>query len=152
MIFADKLIRLRRQRGWSQEELAEKLQVSRQAVSKWESAQTAPELEKLLQLSALFGVSTDYLLKDEMEPEETGQTAGEPADKRNDLSQNAQEDGPAQSDCQEPGLIKGRVKQTLDILFWPLVVAIYLGLSFLTGRWELTWLIWPLAAVLSAVL
>ena len=64
MIFADKLIRLRKKNGWSQEELAEKLNVSRQAVSKWESAQTVPELEKLLQLSALFGVTTDYLLKD----------------------------------------------------------------------------------------
>ena len=56
MIFADKLIRLRKKNGWSQEELAEKLNVSRQAVSKWEGAQTVPELEKLLQMSALFGV------------------------------------------------------------------------------------------------
>ena len=54
MIFADKLIRLRKKNGWSQEELAEKLNVSRQAVSKWEGAQTVPELEKLLQLSVLF--------------------------------------------------------------------------------------------------
>ena len=70
MIFAEKLIRLRKKNGWSQEELAEKLNVSRQAVSKWEGAQTVPELEKLLQLSALFGVTTDYLLKDELEAEE----------------------------------------------------------------------------------
>ena len=70
MIFADKLIRLRKKSGWSQEELAEKMHVSRQAVSKWESAQTVPELEKLLQLSSLFGVTTDYLLKDELELEE----------------------------------------------------------------------------------
>ncbi len=70
MIFADKLIRLRKRSGWSQEELAERMQVSRQAVSKWESAQTVPELEKILQLSALFGVSTDYLLKDELETEQ----------------------------------------------------------------------------------
>ena len=70
MIFADKLIRLRKKNGWSQEELAEKLNVSRQAVSKWEGAQTVPELEKLLQMSALFGVTTDYLLKDELEQEE----------------------------------------------------------------------------------
>lgn len=70
MIFAEKLIRLRKKSGWSQEELAEKLNVSRQAVSKWEGAQTVPELEKLLQLSVLFGVTTDYLLKDELEAEE----------------------------------------------------------------------------------
>lgn len=70
MIFADKIIRLRKKNGWSQEELAEKMQVSRQAVSKWEGAQTIPDIEKLLMLSKLFGVTTDYLLKDEIEAEE----------------------------------------------------------------------------------
>lgn len=70
MIFADKIVQLRKKNGWSQEELAEKMNVSRQAVSKWESAQTVPELEKILQLSALFGVTTDYLLKDGLETEE----------------------------------------------------------------------------------
>ncbi len=70
MILADKIMRLRKKNGWSQEELAEKMKVSRQAVSKWESAQTTPDLEKILQLSNLFGVTTDYLLKDELEAEE----------------------------------------------------------------------------------
>ncbi len=70
MILADKITNLRKRNGWSQEELAEKMQVSRQAVSKWESAQTAPDLEKLLLLSKLFGVTTDYLLKEELEEEE----------------------------------------------------------------------------------
>ncbi len=70
MILADKIIRLRKKNGWSQEELADKMNVSRQAVSKWESAQTIPDLEKILQLSILFGVTTDYLLKDEIEDEE----------------------------------------------------------------------------------
>lgn len=69
MILADKIIRLRKKNGWSQEELAEKMQVSRQAVSKWEGAQSVPDLEKVLRLSSLFGVTTDYLLKDEMESE-----------------------------------------------------------------------------------
>ena len=70
MILADKIIRLRKKKGWSQEELADKVNVSRQAVSKWEGAQTIPDLDKILQLSALFGVTTDYLLKDEIEDEE----------------------------------------------------------------------------------
>lgn len=55
MILADKIIRLRKKNGWSQEELAEKMNVSRQAVSKWEAAQTTPDLEKILQLGNLFG-------------------------------------------------------------------------------------------------
>ena len=70
MILADKIMNLRKKKGWSQEELAEKIQVSRQAVSKWEGAQAVPDLEKILMLSKLFGVTTDYLLKDEMEDEE----------------------------------------------------------------------------------
>ena len=70
MILADKIIKLRKKNGWSQEELAEKINISRQAVSKWESDHTIPDLEKILQLSSLFGVTTDYLLKDEIEDEE----------------------------------------------------------------------------------
>lgn len=69
MIFADKLIQLRKKSGWSQEELAEQLGVSRQSVSKWEGAQSFPDIEKIVKMSQLFGVSTDYLLKeDEEEP------------------------------------------------------------------------------------
>lgn len=67
MIFADKLINLRKKNGWSQEDLAEKMNVSRQSISKWEGAQSVPELSKILQLSQIFGVSTDYLLKDEIQ-------------------------------------------------------------------------------------
>lgn len=70
MILADKIIKLRKKNGWSQEELAEKMNVSRQAVSKWESAQTVPDLGRILQLGELFGVTTDYLLKDDIEDEQ----------------------------------------------------------------------------------
>lgn len=69
MILADKIIQLRKKNGWSQEELAEQMHVSRQAVCKWECAQSVPDLNKIILLSQLFGVSTDYLLKDEMEEE-----------------------------------------------------------------------------------
>lgn len=73
MILADKIIALRKQNGWSQEELARQLDVTRQAVSKWEGAQAVPDLERVLQLSRLFGVSVDSLLKDEMELPESGE-------------------------------------------------------------------------------
>jgi len=65
MILADKIMDERKKNGWSQEELADKLGVSRQSVSKWESAQSVPDLQRILEMSRLFGVSTDYLLKDE---------------------------------------------------------------------------------------
>ncbi len=67
MIFADKLRELRKKSGWSQEELAEQMNVTRQSVSKWEGAQAIPDLDKILKLSKLFGVSIDYLLKDDIE-------------------------------------------------------------------------------------
>lgn len=67
MKLADKIIEERKKNGWSQEELAEQLDVSRQSVSKWESAQSVPDLNRILQMADLFGVSTDYLLKDELE-------------------------------------------------------------------------------------
>lgn len=67
MILADKLIELRKKNGWSQEDLAERLGVSRQSVSKWESGTSIPDLDKILKMSSLFGVSTDFLLKDAAE-------------------------------------------------------------------------------------
>lgn len=70
MILADKIIDLRKKAGWSQEELAEKLAVTRQSVSKWEGAQSIPDMDKVVQMSRLFGVTTDYLLKDEIETAE----------------------------------------------------------------------------------
>ena len=66
MILADKIINERKRCGWSQEELAEKLSVSRQSVSKWEGAQAVPDLQKILKMAELFNVTTDYLLKDEL--------------------------------------------------------------------------------------
>ena len=70
MILADKIIKLRKQFGWSQEELAEKTGVSRQSVSKWEGAQSIPDLNKIIGLADLFGVTTDFLLKDDVETTE----------------------------------------------------------------------------------
>ncbi|MCM1148759.1 MAG: helix-turn-helix domain-containing protein [Butyricicoccus sp.] len=64
---AEKIAALRRRAGWSQEELAEKMSISRQSVSKWESGASIPELDKILKMSELFGVTTDYLLKDNIE-------------------------------------------------------------------------------------
>lgn len=69
MILADKIIEERKRNGWSQEELAEQLDVSRQSVSKWEGAQSIPDINRIIRMAELFGVSTDYLLKDDAERE-----------------------------------------------------------------------------------
>ena len=65
MKFGEKLLKLRKEKGWSQEELADQIPISRQAVSKWESGAAVPDTENVVRLSGLFGVSTDYLLHDD---------------------------------------------------------------------------------------
>ena len=67
MEFGEKLQMLRKARGWSQEELAQQINVSRQALSKWESGASIADTENVIALSRLFGVSTDYLLLCESE-------------------------------------------------------------------------------------
>lgn len=78
MTLADKIIQLRKMKNWSQESLAEQLDVSRQSVSKWESGASAPELDKILRLSEIFGVTTDYLLKDDRAEDNSQSVFDEP--------------------------------------------------------------------------
>ena len=74
MTFGEKLQKLRTRAGLSQDQLAKLLDVSRQAVSKWERNEAMPEVEKLVRISRQFGVSTDYLLLEELEEPETANT------------------------------------------------------------------------------
>ena len=75
MDISERIQGLRKAGGLSQEELADRLGVSRQAVSKWESGQSTPDLEKVIGLSSFFSVSTDYILKG-TEPEPPGIQTG----------------------------------------------------------------------------
>lgn len=81
MSFGEKLQALRKARGWSQEELAGQIHVSRQTLSKWESGGAVPDTENVIALSRLFGVSTDYLLLAEGETASTP-VAAAPAGKK----------------------------------------------------------------------
>lgn len=80
MKLSEKIQILRKNNGWSQEELADKLFVSRQSVSKWESSAASPDLDRILELAKVFGVSTDYLLREDItidstfEDEDSGET------------------------------------------------------------------------------
>lgn len=67
MIFADKLIYLRKKFNITQEELASQIDVSRQSISKWESAMSMPDINKIIKVSQVFGVSTDFLLNDNLD-------------------------------------------------------------------------------------
>lgn len=127
MIFADKLITLRKKAGWSQEELAEKLNVTRQSVSKWEGAQSVPDIDKILQLSCLFGVTTDYLLKDEQAEPEYTEDDTSPLPRR----------------------------KALTSAYWLVVVAIFLWYTFGpngNGQPQYSWFIWAIGGVVYAAL
>lgn len=85
MALSDKLYMLRKKSGLSQEQLAEQLSVSRQAISKWESGQSVPESEKLVAISNYFKVSLDYLLKNDNEYEQQfGNSETETSENAND--------------------------------------------------------------------
>lgn len=70
MTLGEKLQKLRKAKGWTQEDLASQISISRQALSKWEQGTVIPDTENVLQLSKVFGVSIDYLLNDDYESDE----------------------------------------------------------------------------------
>ena len=124
MILADKITALRKKAGWSQEELAEQLGVTRQSVSKWEGAQSVPDMDKVVQMSRLFGVTTDFLLKDELSEEE---------------------------DYTRENKAKSPVIGAVSGIYWLLVTAVYLFYTFGSmgnGQPKYSWFIWAVAGVL----
>lgn len=124
MILADKITALRKKAGWSQEELAEQLSVTRQSVSKWEGAQSVPDMDKVVQMSRLFGVTTDFLLKDELSEEE---------------------------DYTRENKAKSPVIGAVSGIYWLLVTAVYLLYTFGpmgNGQPKYSWFIWAVAGVL----
>ena len=124
MILADKITALRKKAGWSQEELAEQLGVTRQSVSKWEGAQSVPDMDKVVQMSRLFGVTTDFLLKDELSEEE---------------------------EYTRENKAKSPVIGAVSGIYWLLVTAVYLFYTFGpmgNGQPKYSWFIWAVAGVL----
>ena len=140
-MLSEKIINLRKSRGWAQEELAEKLDVSRQSVSKWESGVSNPELDKIVAMSTLFGVSTDYLLKDVTTEEK------EPI---RDFVRD-EEDGES-SKHDTPSKKSNGLREVIDDFFWMIVLAAYLLISFLTHRWDITWIIWIVAGAFDTLI
>lgn len=151
---ADKLVALRRERGLSQEELALKLGVSRQAVSKWERAESSPDTDNLIALARLYGVSLDALLlcgggnsaaacaaAPEPEPEhETEQEPPPEPDEREEVFAKAAEWDAADRAVSE----RRRKKLKHFLLAFPyalFIVVIYLALGFVLGWWHPGWML-----------
>ena len=143
MIFADKLIALRKKAGWSQEELAQQLNVSRQSVSKWEGAQSVPDMDKVVQMSRLFGVTTDFLLKDELSEEEPAPEGC--------VNHSAMQALLEEEDYTRENKAKSPVIGAVSGIYWLLVTAVYLFYTFGpmgNGQPKYSWFIWAVAGVL----
>ena len=121
---ADRLVALRRERGWSQEELAVRLGVSRQAVSKWERAEASPDTDNLIALARLYGISLDQLLLQAPTEGESGQAR---EDREVFAAAEAWEAG-------EERLRKQRKKvwaRRKEWLLWPLTLVLMVALPLL---------------------
>ena len=136
MKLSEKIVTLRKQKGWSQEELADKLNVSRQAVGKWETETALPEVDKILQLATLFDVSTDSLLNDDVQ-----------------LPQTQQPDTVCAADKKTKFKSKKiqKIGKLFNSILWLIAVAVYLIWSFVSGKWGTTWVVFIATAILTAV-
>ncbi len=124
MNFGEKLQALRKSRSMSQEQLAERLEISRQSVSKWEVGESVPELDKVVTLSELFGVTTDYLLKEGEPPQPVSPAVRE--DKRNTIGQ-------VQYVCSAGIMVIGLFAAFAEWYETQSASAIWLGLSLQVG-------------------
>ncbi len=108
------------------------MDVSRQAVSKWEMGQSQPDLDKIIQMSELFGVTTDQLLKDEAPMPEFNPVSAEKEQKNKSGKYN--------------------ILKPIGSIFWAVVLAGYLLFSFITGEWGKSWIVWPVSVVLFGII
>lgn len=161
MKLEEKITLLRKKQGWSQEELAFRLDVSRQAVSKWEIGDSMPDLDKIIKMSEIFSVTTDYLLKDNegeiRAVENTVLPTGVKERKNREEPKEVSED----EDWEEKVFVdeqKSGVRITWEwdrdlfsTAFGCVMLVIYLAVSFWTGRWGVTWIIWLLYGPLETI-
>ena len=148
-----RLTKYRKAAKLSQEEVAEKLSVSRQTVSKWETGQSTPDFDKIAPLCELYNISTDELLrgvvtekKEEKKEEEP--TEGEVVDEDNDDDDDDHCCGKCKKDKSPTAIITGCIFTILALF----TLIFYLVISFSTHMWHITWIIWLVYAVIVTVI
>ena len=157
--FADRLVALRREQGWSQEELALRLGVSRQAVSKWERAESSPDTDNLIALARLYSISLDELLLQPARPEESAEAreerevfeaaqAFEDAEERLEQKRNKKRQARSEKLL---GLLTLALMVALPVVVhllgmgesYALIVAVvYLATGVLLGNWHPGWMLY----------
>ncbi|MCL2618711.1 MAG: helix-turn-helix domain-containing protein [Defluviitaleaceae bacterium] len=142
MTLAEKIQGLRKQRGMSQEQLAERVTVSRQAVSKWELGESLPDIDNVVQLSRIFEVSTDYLLSTEFAGSRERQFTEAP---RENSAQERLEPtlAPARAEPVSEAHDDGREAAVIYIT----ATIVYMLLGFVLGLWHPGWIVYLLATL-----
>jgi len=160
---AKRLTELRKKNGYSQEALAAKLGISRQAVSKWERAEASPDTDNLITLSRLYGVSLDGLLKsgdetdkfsdkNEKETAARGNTVQESPEKENAAEKNPAESGGTEDKIKDEDNKKEVKKELLRVFSIGLIVtAAYLAIGFVYSRWHPGWLLFFLIPITDSI-
>ena len=149
MTLGEKIQALRKQRNISQEQLADQMNVTRQAVSKWELGESMPDIENIVRLSGVLDVSTDYLLKDlPTAPTQTWQFTQE----NNQSSSHFVGHYEDEYEPDEDGFhIRGRFRLNLAGAIYPIAVLAYLFLGFSRGLWHPGWLIFVFAWIVEEI-
>ncbi|MCI2068756.1 MAG: helix-turn-helix domain-containing protein [Bacilli bacterium] len=159
---ADRLIELRKKNGFSQEELASKLGLSRQAVSKWERAEASPDTDNLICLAQLYGVSLDELLKTDQSVEDIAAQEKEKQDaaQTNKADMNKEDDEDEETLTPEEKDIainklhldrRANFRRFFDPIIWLSSILIYVVVSGITGLWHPLWLIFFITCSLSTL-
>jgi len=153
MTVGEKIHVLRKQSGMSQEQLAEKITVSRQAISKWELGESLPDIDNIVQISKIFDVSTDYLLKQGASVYTTSEYVNEPVARGNSNSSQSQQPH------QEPEVYTYdeddeplTYNEYLDEMVWSVAVIVYLILGFVFNLWHPGWIVFLLTTPIYLVL
>ena len=150
---ANRLIELRKKNGLSQEELANRLGLSRQAVSKWERAESSPDTDNLICLAKLYGVSLDELLNTDQSVEEIRTEVREKEEEREKAaSGNGEATGPSPEEKKRAKAFDTADAVATGVLYLAAVIA-FLTVGFLVeGQWERFWVVFLLPPVLTSVL
>lgn len=144
---AKRLTALRKQRGFSQEQLAEKLNVSRQAVSKWERAEAQPDISNLSALSKLYGITIDELINGKAEQEEVQPTlSSDVEESREDYSAAEEETADENTD---PRI---KLYVYIGIVVVVIVTIVYLVMGYCRNLWHPGWIIFFLIPVLNGLI
>ena len=122
MNLGEKLIKLRKDKNLSQEEVAEKLGVTRQTISKWETNESTPDLNKIVPICNLYDITTEELLTDKKIVKK------------------------------ENNKVKNQSLKLIDSIISTIALLLYLSISFLTKRWDITWIIWIIYVVVLEII